>query len=543
MTCAQLNFWERPTPLAAMAPADSWVDSVLRERDLRERIEADIAADDKTAKAQTLRAEIRAALAPKAQRPGFDAWLSDVMERAADDVFPLPHQVAEISDEDRRWAFSANGTYVAICRERTGRTLPDSKLAKAERQSAELLAVSKKIADKMTAAGWNAYRENGFELTRYFVHSREKQEVPNFRRSCFIPWSAQAIRAPMLAALEHWLSRNPYARMWTLSSGPRVQLPMLAERKKDFDAKLSNLNEADFMRAAGVRFVFVGEELGTPTIDEKGQQRDGGYIERDADGQLYFHLHAHVIVEFTKGPICGDSNQFDQYGERLSNWQVFLGRVQAFWPWWVADSGAIRTGKECCKYVTKPAELDKLTGAELVELQAQLNRKKMCRPLGSLAEEIAEREEKDLRLVRKQTPDGAVYYAVKNWNRHARRTSTEKAQDAARRLAARDFEARGALRVVARGIPRFGRSGVAEPCVTVMTMRGSWNEETVRNHPLVAPVIAATAAQYDSGVRARLFGINVHTRTPTPAPDPMTEARWRTEGLRKATCGAARAGF
>lgn len=430
----------------------------------------------------------------------------------------------EVSAEDRAFAFSAEGEFLAAARESTGDTMPDDELLKRSREAAELLSQSLRIAEKMREAGFECLRETNWCLERYFVHSRQREELPMFRRSCFIPYVAQAIRAPHVAALEFFLEKNLHCRFWTFSSGIRVQLSGIRDRAQWLHRKLKELNAQPFMKRAGLRFVFRSTELGTPEMDAAGNCRDGGEIERDADGQLYFHVHAHVVVEMRKGPLAREK------------WSKVVSQVGAFWPAWWGEGGAIRNARECCKYVTKPGEMLKLSGAELVALQEQLYRLKLVQPLGSLADEIKAREETGRRLVKRKTPDGRVFTVVSNWNRHARRTGLEKAADAAERL--KPGDSRGACVVVSRGMPRIGRSGVSEPVVTVMFKRGSWNEDTVRGHKLVAPVIAATADEYRAGA-----AIRVHTRTPTvltkpaerparPRGKPRIAALWPSEVLK-----------
>lgn len=434
----------------------------------------------------------------------------------------------EVSAEDRAFAFSAEGEFLAAAKESTGDSMPDDELRKRSRESAELLTQSVKIAEKMREAGFEAIRDTPWELFRYFVHSRQRESLPMFRRCCFIPYVAQMIRAPQVAALEYFLERNLHCRFWTFSSGIRVELSGVRDRARWLHQKLKELNAQPFMRRAGLRFVFRSTELGTPETDAQGNVRDGGEIERDESGQLYFHVHAHVVVEMTKGPLA------------RAAWSKVVAQVGAFWPAWWGEGGAIRNARECCKYVTKPGEMLKLSGAELVALQEQLSRLKLVQPLGSLAAEIAEREETGRRLVKRKTPDGRVYTVARNWNRHARRTRLEKAADAAGKLTPAD--SRGACVVVSRGMPRIGKCGVSEPVVTVMCKRGSWSEDTVRGHKLVSPLILATADKFAAGL-AKPAVIRVHTRTPTvfagrperpekPRGKPRVAALWPSEVLK-----------
>lgn len=513
----QLSLFPRPVSLGSLpmaAPVE------VPKRDVRGLIESEIAREEKLAGYARVNRAF-AALRSESSDTSVSSTLADDyaarMMAYADDLgmYSGPSEGEELSDEDRAWAFSAHGEYAALCKERTGDVMPEDKLLKRQKASAELLDQSLRIVEKMREVprvGWDGYRDMPFEIMRCYLHSGEVEKLPGFSRCCFIPYVAQALRAPMVASLEYWLSRNMFARFWTFSSGVRVQLSGVRDRAKWLAGKLNELNDADFMREAGVRMVFRSTELGTPETDANGSTLDGGEIERDETGQLYFHVHAHVVVELSKGFIPPEK------------WSALVGKVGKFWPAWWGEGGAIRNARECCKYVTKPGEMEKLAGWELCALREQLYRLKLVQPLGSLKEEIAARNEpgKRKRLVKRYTPDGRVYHVVRDWNAHSRRTRSEKAQDAAERLKRKDGD--GSWRLLSRGTPRFGRSGVAEPVATVMVPRGSWNLDTlkaVRAHALIAPVIQATAHEYFAGV-----AIRVHTRTPTAGPLPEPPA-WK----------------
>ena len=480
-----------------------------------------------------------------------------------------PEVAAEISDEDRRFAQSANGAYFALCKERTGEIQTDEQHAKHTRQSETLFNLSEQLCAKMATAAdpahvrelceeislaaaaagadraaaaagflptarevarrFNPYRETGFELRRYFIHSRQEETLPNYRRIRFIPYVAQSLRAPMVSALDFWLSKNPFARFWTFTSGVRVQLSGVRDRSQWLHNRLRKLNAEEFMQDAGVQIVFRSTEMGTPETNERGDLVAGGRIETDDTGQTYFHVHAHCVVELTKGFVATEK------------WENLLERVHRFWRHRWQDDGAIASSREVCKYVTKPAEMLKLSAAELVELQEQLSGTRLIETMGSLRAEINARQKAGKRLIKRKTPDGRVYVAVHDWNRHQRRTKAEAGQDAAAKLTPKT--ARGAVRIMSRGAPRFGRSKVAEPCVTVMCMRGSWSETAVRSHPLVAPLITATVHEYFEGVARRkspVLGISVHTRTPTVLTDRPQKPRGKPKRHRMS---AARAGF
>lgn len=484
--------WTAPKPPNQFAPIPQ--SPVL----LRHRIETDIADERAEAKKRSYFERMATACAdsqaetnpPHLSRLDEMNWCND------HGYYDSPEAGLEISDQDRAFAFSAEGEFLALSKEQTGETMPDEKLREMREAGRILLEQSHGIAEKMQRAGFNPYRETPFGLYRYYVHSRHVEKLPGFRRCMFIPYVAQQVRGPMLSALEHWLEKNLHARFWTFTSGVRVALSGIRDRSQDLHRRLSELNARPFMRRSGARLVFRSTELGTPETNAQGQViSNSGLIERDEDGQLLFHVHAHCVVELTKGPLRG------------KNWERLLKEVHAFWGHHWDDGGSVRDARECCKYVTKPGEMLKLSGPELVALQKQLSRLKLVQPMGSLAEEIKAREAVGNRLVRKRTPDGPVFREVKNWNRHNRRTRDEKHADAAAKLLRR--EARGCMRVVARQVPGIGPCGVSESRVTVMAMQ-QWDEAAVRRDPFVARLIEHTANEFWAG-----FAIRVHTCTPT----------------------------
>lgn len=443
-------------------------------------------------------------------------------------------EVAEISDADRRFAFSAEGEFAALCREQTGRIVPDVELSEHFKAKAEILGMSHAICQKMLAAGFDGYRDTPFSLYRYHVHSGHVERLPNFRRNCFIPVIAQQIRAPMVSALESFLESHVFARMWTMTSGPRTALCDVRNACKRLSRKISTLNAQPFMQAAGVEICFRSIELGTPEFNSTGSC-EGGEIERDESGQLFFHVHSHCVVIQKKGFIPP------------KKWAVLLENVGKFWVHWWKDGGETKSGsatsgriidaREVCKYVTKPGEMLKLSGAELVELQKQLSRLKLCQPSGRFAEEIKAREERDGRLVRKQTPDGPILAEVKNWNRRPRRTKEEKTFDAAEKLDAPEPSG-DSLRVVSRLLPGVGPCGVTEPRVMVLAM--NWNEAAVRADESVKQLIAWTADKFGRALAER---IRVHTCTPTVLAKPQFDFVETLPPRRAVLSGAELAGF
>lgn len=533
---ANLAYWSDVGP--AVVRRDSELADQTAGRDMRQ--------EARTAAYDLFLAKCRAVLAagtlasPASDRAAEIAW--EMAWHRDRGVYGDPAAALELTDATEFFRGAAESDYLATCLEKTGQSISDDEHKTRSARAAELERLTAEIAAKMEATGFPCHRETPFELWRYFVHSRQIERLPNYRRICFLPLVAQMLRAPMLAALEFWLSRHAFARFWTFTTGPRVELCGVRERVRWLHDKLSELNEQPFMREARVRLVFRATEGGTIETGPDGNHQSGGQIECE-NGQFFFHIHAHCVVEMAGGWIPPEK------------WSRLLEKVNAFWPFVFLEGGAIRSARECCKYLTKPAELAKMDGPALVALQAQLSRLKLVQPMGSLAAEISARENAPipLRLVRRKTGDGGVFVVVKNWNRHGRRTAIEQNQDAAEKLIRRP--ARGLLRIVSRGAPRFGRCGVAEPVAVVMAMRGSLfdgagrlrdvAETSIRSSGLLAPVIRATIAKFNAGVvrRATVLLIKVHTRTPTSGPDLATPETWRQSGQKQHHRGAARSGY
>jgi hypothetical protein len=300
-----------------------------------------------------------------------------------------------------------------------------------------------------------------------------------------------------------------------MSSGERVRLSGIRERAQYLHRKISALNAAQFMKDAGVEIQFRSTELGSPEYKENGARTaDSGELERDGGG-LWFNVHAHLIITQKR------------FLDTEKEWKPLLKRVGQFWGHWWKDgsedkdgkhmSGRIRDHREVCKYITKPGEMLKLTGPELVALNEQLTRLKIMQPMGELAAQMKTRKNPacPLRLVRKSTPDGgSVLKEVKNWNRQNRRTAAEKLKSQMEKLGKKHTGKADVFQIVSRSMPTFGPAGITECSVTVLASR--WNETTVRRHGLVDRLIRATWEEFAAGK-----AIRVHTCTPTvvePAP-------------------------
>lgn len=395
--------------------------------------------------------------------------------------------------------------YLDYCKTETGLSCTDEKQNEITHRARILEKQSHSLAERLESQSIPAYRQTPFGVYRYAIHSRTLEKIPAFRRICLLPYIANALRGPAVSALEYFLERRPFCRFWTFTTGPRVAVENLRETVKALHRKISRLNAAPFMQEAGLEIVFRSTEFGTP----EHEAGSGGEIERDEKGRLLLHPHAHCVVYPAKGYIPP------------KKWKTILEKVWEFWGNHWDDGhgkGAICNARECCKYVTKPGEMLRLSSPELADLFHATTRLKLIQPMGRLAQEIVGRKEKGLRLRKAKTPEGYVSSEVKDWNKHPRRSAAEKDMDAIMKLSQKPGQ--DCLRVLSRSVPSFAGSGLKEPRVFVMATR--WNEDAVRKIPIVAELIAETADEYAAGLYIRVHTCTSTVRTGDP---PETESQ------------------
>ena len=420
--------------------------------------------------------------------------------------------------------------YDYLSRAETGAWVDEPTLQKRRGEARLLREQTVKIADTLKAQGIETYRSDGFFFWFYKIHSAELEELLPFCRSMMLPSVAASVRRPMLKALEYFLERNPFCRMWTFTSGGRVPVEGVRERVQYLHRKLSDLNAQPWMQKLGVEIVFRSTELGTPEfhsgkISPAKRHKEAarfGRIERGKDGEPLYHVHAHCMVHLKSG-----------YIDPLL-WSDLFHEIDKFWAhhWSGGErdkegraNSIIRNAREVCKYVTKPAELLKLSGPQLSDLYRALRRLKLVQPLGTLAEEIRARKEKRLCLVKEHTSEGKVWREVRNFN----------ASDGPRPVPGDEANKesnsrRDSVSVVARCLPSIGPAGVKEPGVIIRTRFKLTNDLLVRDHPMVVQIRERTREAYENGLQDRAAVISVHTCTSTVlTPFPTAPPRKKVE--------------
>lgn len=411
----------------------------------------------------------------------------------------------------------------------------------------ELREMTVEIGRRLERCGINAFRKTPFSLFSYFVHSGTVVELEQLRRIMFLPSVAATVRAPKVRELEAFCERNPFARMFTFTSGTRTALPDLRERLTSFHRALSKF-AAKLKAVWGVEMVFRSTELGTPESGPSTRNGADGRIVRDAAGQPTFHVHAHTLVN----PLTGFHSR--KWWGKVRKW------VWSHWPHHWDDAEGVQDVRELCKYVTKPGEILTLSDAETAALCAALERIKLVVTLGTLRETIRDRKKREMRLDRQPTPDGRVYREVPDWNRHGKSNRPLKPRKPGKRATpealakyeadfaawreaqTRDFEARATIRatkeqrkgdlenvparIVARLAPSFAPGSIlAEPRVCVLAP--CWRRAEIELHPFVTELRERTASEWRDALAANEFAelfarssaraseLRVHVCTPT----------------------------
>ena len=499
--------------------------------------------------------------------PGRDRYvrIGDADDQTAEATPFDPAREAEVNRMRE-----AESDFAGVVESETGLSVEENEWRERMEERRELVRQSHQIANKLECGGTQAYRCDEYQLYIWSVFSRHVEQVPAFRRICFLPSVAAMVRAQKLASLEFFLDRHPFCRFWTFTSGARVALPELRARIESLHKRLNALNK-ELRRRYGVEMVFRSTELGTvETAASAGSARqkraakiahrkavadanaagrpapvwtrakenahadEAGALERDASGALLFHPHAHCVVKL---PCKMDKE----------TWAEMLRFVWVHWGDHWDEGAVISDAREVCKYVCKPGEIAELEPKELCALEAALHGLRLVTPMGVLKKEIRARKDAGETLRRHRTPEGMVWRVAKDHNRGLSTSEEEKEFFRGKRRQDRlDYldaktpvvnpatgdvlrvgightgapKRKSALplcRVMARLAPAAVASPLKEPRVVVMATRGAFRADVVASHPL-------TVKLWNQGIQAWEAGraIRVHTGTSTGEQRTLT---------------------
>jgi hypothetical protein len=313
--------------------------------------------------------------------------ISDADEDTPDLPFTNP-----ISEARRALVEQAEKEFSEDANTETGMSLSPEQYEARRKDRGVTRRQSKQIVERLREGGVQAMRDDEFRLWRYFVHTKRWEEIPAYRRICFIPDVAAQIRAPKLAALEYFIQNNPFCRFWTFTTGERCKVDEIEGRLAWLNKNLRKMN-CELRERFGVDIVFKSIEFGSLEKRARGkvatEDEAGGSIDFE-NGEPLYHPHAHCVVHLSRGYLV--PAVWAQVIATVNKWWK-RGRKRVHWDCAGGDSGAlIRNARECVKYVSKPADLLKLSAEQLVKLFNVTYRAKLCQPMGILAEEIRIRD-------------------------------------------------------------------------------------------------------------------------------------------------------
>ena len=390
---------------------------------------------------------------------------------------------------------------------------------------------SHKIAGALEAQGVTSYRNSAWQAWRVFVHTQHVETVQPFRNITLLPYVAARNRQNLLAGLEWFLSRHPFCRFWTFTTGPRCTVDELPERVAWLHRRLSQLNAAPFMVAAGVQLVFRATEFGT--LEEKpGDVHAGELLEEN--GVTLYHPHAHCVAWLSNGTL------------RRWEWVALGHKIKRFWRHHWDGGKIIGNARECVKYVSKPGDMVRLATNKPGELRRLYDAVKgvhLVQPMGELRRELCAMRRAGLELSKQWTKDGPVWTVKRSVNRSfLTGTYTDAGCKEPKHLIAgvkaslaafhklltadhygpqeKDTAEPDICRVVSVGAPVAGPLNVREPVVYVLGTR--LDMPAVMHDPAVLRILERTRGEFAAGVAlARASAIRVHTGTTTVIPEHL----------------------
>lgn len=289
------------------------------------------------------------------------------------------------------------------------------KLAKQAKRGAVQWAQALSLADRMAAVGAPMYPENRLSIGIYDKLADTVEMLPSVRRLNMLAPVAAARRADQLLFAEYHLGAIAAHRreLHTFTAGRRLRTGLLRRGLKGISKKLGEMTRQRWYSRVA-EMVWRGEEIGGLTLGPKSAEdynrRHGIPVEVKAEGidgavrwvpnpaaykagdlnpeawktspdllgrDPLWHVHAHCIVVFHEGVTEAQRAEF---------WR----KCRAFWGR-VCDRGMRDDGsthienlREAIKYPAKPADLDLLTGFQLIDLFDAVSRLKIILPRAGL---------------------------------------------------------------------------------------------------------------------------------------------------------------
>lgn len=273
----------------------------------------------------------------------------------------------------------------------TGIATDPEKWRERKRREKELEAQTERLADILERNGIPAYSKSS---TTYAVGLVTGHIVPlqRFRVIRFLPLVAKRERAPLINELRLFRQSHPshrdHLRLGVMTCGPRIPVGAEGELRNAFTELHRNVSRWAQVAARKYNIEVIG--------------RFSEFTVHDEESGRTVHPHANVLYTPRK---------------RLTKrqWRAFLTETNTHFGAWWKDCGPLQSPEEAIKYVSKPADLEKLSDSEIVWLFHETYRMKFAQPMGSFAtwrqDTLCKRRDTGLYQDRKvtsvHTPQGA----------------------------------------------------------------------------------------------------------------------------------------
>jgi hypothetical protein len=303
----------------------------------------------------------------------------------------------------------------------------------------ELVRQTEQMEWKMQMAGGETRRPDALRVVLKSIATSQEHEVTPWRNINFLPAVAARNRGGQLKSFEFFAQDRPYLRYSVCTIGARCSIELLKGQIQKLHRAVSNLAADPRMRQEWQADVVLRVTEIT--------------VERTECGALSFHPHANVCVETKK---FLTEEQWDQF---LALVRTYLDG--AHWE----ECGQIKNIRELIKYPVKPADLECMTGEELLQLAAIFHRLKIYSPMGEFRAMRKEHKQARVRPVKRKAGNRTIW-AVQKMPPVGRKSEQETPGGAS--------EITNHIVTVTTPQARF--SPVMEPCVLVINPTKSTGE-------------------------------------------------------------------
>jgi len=280
----------------------------------------------------------------------------------------------------------------------TGLSAHSDTWLESKRSRDVLDAQTRNIAVALGANGYNCFRETRNDLVMVGMVTGSVEKVLPLRNLNILPSVASANRSQLLKQMDFFAETSSlHLRFARITNGARCGIEDLRERIKGLSREISNYSAESAMKAWGVSVVMRATEV---------------TVKRDDENRVTCHPHAHCVFAFARKLSTHEFRDWLRWSH-----DYFTG----VW----RDCGRVVNSAEILKYPTKPADLECLTSAELVEFARAMEGVKLTSPMGDLRELRKALDDEGVKLGKTKQSDQEVW----EWCKVARSTRKKRVSE------------------------------------------------------------------------------------------------------------------